>query len=63
MRHSTYCKACGEYWPCYDSQRKDIRPELRALHVAADPKDEEPEPWEPSRGDPDHERFGSDLGL
>ncbi|HKV10743.1 MAG TPA: hypothetical protein VJ725_21560 [Thermoanaerobaculia bacterium] len=31
------CAQCGEPYPCSDSQRRDIRPDLRALHVAAQP--------------------------
>jgi hypothetical protein len=26
------CGHCGEYWPCSDSQRNDIRPMLRVMH-------------------------------
>ena len=26
------CRECGEDWPCSDSQRTDIRPDIRALH-------------------------------
>lgn len=29
------CAHCGENWPCSDSQRHDIRPELRAQHSIA----------------------------
>lgn len=34
------CAGCGEEWPCSDSKRADIRPDLRARHfvaMAADP--------------------------
>jgi hypothetical protein len=31
------CAYCGEYWPCSDSKRRDIRGELRACHVRAIP--------------------------
>jgi hypothetical protein len=26
------CAGCGEYWPCSDSKRRDIRPVLKARH-------------------------------
>ena len=30
-----YCERCGEPYPCSDSQRRDINPLERALHVRA----------------------------
>ena len=28
-----HCKECGEWWPCSDSKRRDLRPELAIRHV------------------------------
>lgn len=32
VREQATCAECGEYWPCSDSARTDIRPDLRARH-------------------------------
>jgi hypothetical protein len=30
-----FCAECGEYWPCSDSKRTDIRGDIRARHYVA----------------------------
>jgi hypothetical protein len=35
MRAVKRCAGCGEHWPCSDSKRTDILPEMRARHYVA----------------------------